>query len=418
MYDQSFNYISLSRMLRKSDFYLKPRLRAQPIKDMAVNSAVARCTQGFASYNFLASTMVRGKNVYRIPEFADEIVLRKIDKNLRKASPVHSQPRDTIVAKLKNLISESIKCNIYRLDIKSFYESFDQSMVLNRVDSIKRLSPQTKAFIRDIINSFNDAGGSGVPRGLAISATLTELVMAAFDDKITAMHGVYFYCRYVDDIIIITSGAESPKNFVKLIDKQLPAGLQLNKKKEEFCLASDSTPFKPTANKPINTPIISFEYLGYSYSVFEPSKKNDPREVVLDIASSKVKKIKTRLTKSYIDYCNNKNFELLELRLKFLTSNFSVQDINNGGYRLAGIYHNYHRIDASKSAALRQLDEYIKRATFSSHGKVFNELYCNTSSSQRRRLSTFSFTKGFRNKIYLYFSREQFMAIRECWEYA
>ncbi|WP_425055950.1 antiviral reverse transcriptase Drt3a [Pseudomonas abyssi] len=418
MYDQSFNHISIARMLRKNDFYVHPRLRSQSIKEKALEDAAALSIQGFAGYNFLSSTLVRGKSVYRVPKFSDELVLRKINRNLGKAKPLHSSSRDTIIAKLGNLLAESVRCKVYRLDIKSFYESFDISLVINEVNAINSLSPQTKSFIKDILDNFAYSGGSGLPRGLALSATLSEVVMNSFDGHVKSLPNVFFYCRYVDDIIVITSGAESSKQFIKHLSGILPRGLSLNKKKEDVCPAPDSTPFKPTAQNPINQPIYSLEYLGYSFSIYEPTKKFEPREVVLDIADSKIKKIKTRLTKAYIDYNKNKNFRLLELRIKFLTSNFSIIDVNRGGYRLAGIFHNYHRINASKSAALDDLDSFLKIATLSSYGKVFYEFYCNTTALQRRRLLTFGFKKGFQDRIYTHFSRTQFTEIRECWEYA
>lgn len=417
MYDQSYNFISISKVLRKNDFYLKPWLRNPQSKDTEIKAAVERSENGFASYSFLNSSSLRGKNVYRIPAFSHELLLRKIDKNLRRAKPLFSPSRDTIIANLRVLIAESAQFKIYRLDIKSFYESFAPSLVLSTIYNIKGLSPQTKNHIKCIIDHFTSRGGLGLPRGLALSATLSEIVMSSFDAIIKSMQGVYFYSRYVDDIIIITSGEEHSKQFTTKVSKLLPSGLYLNKKKQELCSAPDSSGYKK--NQQPDMPLLfSFEYLGYSFSVYEPPEKNGSREVVLDIAESKVKKIKTRLTKAYLDYCKNKNFELLEMRMKFLTSNFSVLDINRGGYRLAGIYHNYHRIDKDRSLALDALDEYLRLATMSSFGKVFHRFFCNTTVLQRRRLLTFSFKRGFNERNYFYFNRTQFKAIRECWEYA
>lgn len=417
MYDQSFNFISISKVLRKNDFYLKPWLRNQLSKDTEIEAAVERSDNGFESYSFLDSSSLRGKNVYRIPAFSHELVLRKIDKNLRKAKPLFAPSRDTIIANLRVLIAESAQFKIYRLDIKSFYESFSPSLVLSTIYNIKGLSPQTKNHIKDIIEHFTSAGRLGLPRGMALSATLSEIVMSSFDAIIKSIQGVYFYSRYVDDIIIITSGEEHSKQFIAKVSKLLPHGLHLNKKKQELCSAPDSSGYKKS-QQPEMPLLFSFEYLGYSFSVYEPPEKNGSREVILDIADSKVKKIKTRLTKAYLDYCKNRDFGLLEMRMKFLTSNFSVLDINRGGYRLAGIYHNYHRIDKDRSLALDALDEYLRLATMSSFGKVFERFFCNTTVVQRRRLLTFSFKRGFTERNYFHFNRSQFKAIRECWEYA
>jgi|SRR5450830_155961 len=417
MYDQSFNFISISKVLRKNDFYLKPWLRNPLAKDTEIETAVDRSNSGYESYSFLESSILRGKNVYRIPAFSHELVLRKIDKNLRKAKPLYSPSRDTIIANLRALIAESAQFKVYRLDIKSFYESFEIPHVLSTIFNIKSLSPQTKKHIKDIIGHHNSVGSLGIPRGMALSATLSEIVMSSFDASIKSMPGVYFYSRYVDDIIIITGGDEHSKQFIAKIGKLLPPGLHLNNKKQELCSAPDSSGYKKN-QQPEMPLLFSFEYLGYSFTVYEPPEKNGSREVILDIADSKVKKIKTRLTKAYLDYCKTRNFELLEMRMKFLTSNFSVLDINRGGYRLAGIYHNYHRIDEGRSKALDALDEYLRLATMSSFGKVFDRFFCSTTALQRRRLLTFSFKRGFSERNYFHFNRSQFKAIRECWEYA
>lgn len=417
MYDQSFNSISLSRMLQKNDFYVRPWLRTPATKEIEIEKAVLRSLQGFAGYNFLTSTKIRGKDVYRIANLSDELVLRKIDKNLKKARPIHAPSRDSIVAKLKNLVSESVQYRIYRLDIKSFYESFNAGLVMNDVNAIKGLSPQTKEYLKDILDVFITSGGRGLPRGLALSATLSEISMASFDRTIASTPGVFFYCRYVDDIIIITSGVKNVKQFLKTVAASLPSGLTLNQKKQYICKANDASPFRPTPQAPNNPKRFTFEYLGYNFDIHDPSMKNEPRKVVLDIARSKVNKIKSRITLAYLDFCKNQDFSLLEMRIKFLTSNFSISDTNRGGYRLTGIYHNYHRIDPSKSAALDQLDEYLRRATTSSYGKVFNDFYCKTTASQRRRLLTFSFKRGFIDRVYLHFNRHQFKTIGECWEY-
>jgi hypothetical protein len=388
MYDQSFNYITISRMLKKNDFYVRKWLKNPSRKESELKAAVSRASAGFSGYNFLSTTCIRRKNVYRIASFCDELVLRKIDRNLKKVFPLPNDSRDSIIANLKSLLSESIQYKIYRLDIKGFYESFDIPVVMERLDSIKNLSPVTKQFLRDILENFAATGGSGLPRGLSISATLSGIMMEQFDKKVAQLPEVFYYRRYVDDIIIITSGEEGTKQFIRELTELLPKDLHFNRKKEYFCVAPDSKPFKANTQNPGNPILLRFEYLGYRFTVYEPTVKNTRRDVYLDIADSKVNKIKTRLTKAFIDYSANKNFDLLEMRVRLLTSNYAVLDINKGSFRLAGIYHNYHRIDAHESEALKEIDKYLQKAVISGYGKVFQALYSNTTPAQRRRLLT------------------------------
>ncbi len=420
MFDQSINQVSISRTLKKSDFLTRPRLRNPIIKSQIITSALDRARLGFDGYSFLASTKVKNKTIYRIKNFSDELILRKINKNIQRHIKLPNSSRDSIISNIKNILSEGVSYKIYRLDVKSFYESFVSENVITLISKIQKLSPTTKKMIKDILNHYNNSGGLGVPRGLALSATLSEIMMLPFDKEIRSQPGVFFYSRYVDDIIIISSGNEDEAKFLKLISKLLPEGLHLNEQKTRICRAhQDIKPYK--LNTPTPNDILTFEFLGYQITVCEPFKTKEHsqfRDVHLDIAESKVNKIKTRITRSMISYCKNRNFDLLESRLKFLSSNFSVLDADRERKRLAGIYYNYHRVDVEKSKALTQLDNYMRTATLSGYGVVFDDFFCKTTVAQRRRLVKLSFGRGFREKTFMYFSRKNLKLIQECWLYA
>lgn len=418
MYDQSFNLVSISRMLRKSDFLNIPRLRSHNFRSQIVMDAVERVESGFAYSAFLSNTKIKNKIIYRVPGFSDELVLRKIDKNIKKSIKIPSVSRDSIIANIKNLLSEGVSYRVYRLDVRSFYESFNALEIIASISSIPKLSPLTKRMVSEILRHHDNNGGLGVPRGLALSATLSEIMMLPFDARIRKTEGVFFYSRYVDDIIIITSGNEAEVKFVEAISESLPVGLILNKDKTTIQeISKNVLPFKGMQPPPN---VLEFEFLGYKFTVFEPPKSDDRqpfRDVSLDIADSKVKKIKTRMTRALINYCKNRDFDLLEARFKFLTSNFSVLDADRERKRLAGIFYNYHRVDYNSSQALKELDNYIKKLALSGHGAIFDDFFCKTTVAQRRRLLRFSFDRGFREKTFMHFSRETLKLVQECWMY-
>ncbi|AWY43770.1 hypothetical protein DKY63_29170 [Pseudomonas putida] len=419
MFDQSFNQVSISRTLRKSDFLTTPRLRNPTIKMQIIADALERARLGFEGYGFLLTTKVKKKTIYRIKNFSDELILRKINKNIQRNTKLPNASRDSIVANIKNILSEGVSYRVYRLDVKSFYESFQVEDVISTISKISKLSPTTKKMVKDLLTHHKSSGGLGVPRGLALSATLSEVMMLQFDKDIRNQPGVFFYSRYVDDIIIISSGNEDESKFTNTVSKLLPKGLLLNDKKTIICHATqDIKPFKHTSPAPND--VLTFEFLGYQLTVREPIKteRSQFRDVHLDIAGSKVNKIKTRITRSMISYCKVRDFDLLETRLKFLTSNFSVLDADRERKRLAGIYYNYHRIDLEKSEALIKLDNYIRKAILSGYGTVFDDFFCKTTVAQRRRLLRFSFSRGFREKTFMYFSRNNLKLIQECWTYA
>ncbi|MEB2626717.1 antiviral reverse transcriptase Drt3a, partial [Pseudomonas sp. YuFO8] len=181
---------------------------------------------------------VKNKTIYRIKNFSDELILRKINKNIQRNIKLPNASRDSIIANIKNILSEGVSYKIYRLDVKSFYESFLTEDVISIISKIQRLSPTTKKMVKDILNHHTNSGGLGVPRGLALSATLSEIMMLPFDKEVCSQPGVFFYSRYVDDIIIISSGNEDGAKFIKLISKLLPKGLQLNEQKTRVRRAS------------------------------------------------------------------------------------------------------------------------------------------------------------------------------------
>jgi hypothetical protein len=423
LYDQSFNSVSLGRELRRSDFLFLKQLRDPIYRAGVIAHAVSRSQSGFNGYSLLSKATLKGKPVFFPKDFSDELLLRKIGRNVERLTGIQHPNRDLLVANLRTLISEGLPYRIYRLDLKSFYESVTPDLVQNAVGETLLLSTPTKRHVEEILTHHSSSGYPGLPRGIGLSAILAELVMKRFDQYVSKSEGVYFYGRFVDDIIVLTNGLEVEREFLRDLAQNLPKGLILNKKKQDVLSASkDVSPFAAGANATVAMP--AFDYLGYRFNVWEPprmaaKKPGDHfRDVWLDIADSKVGKIKTRIVRSVIGYLQDGDFDLLEARIKYLTTNFSVPDSSRERKRLAGIFHNYWQVDSTKSKALFELDNFLKKAVISARGKIFDAFYSKTSEMQRRRLLTNSFVRGFKEKTYLYFSREQIIDIQRCWNYA
>src|SRR6185437_14507468 len=56
------------------------------------------------------------------------MTLRKIALNILRKSRIRQPDRQSIVANLKSLLTEGVPFRLYRLDIRSFYESLDTSL--------------------------------------------------------------------------------------------------------------------------------------------------------------------------------------------------------------------------------------------------------------------------------------------------
>lgn len=84
MYDHSFNYVTFSKELRKSDFNKHKRLRDPIYKNGLLLNSVVSVAGGFSKCSPLAYTVIRGKKVYRVARFHDELILRKVNRNVNR----------------------------------------------------------------------------------------------------------------------------------------------------------------------------------------------------------------------------------------------------------------------------------------------------------------------------------------------
>ncbi|MNN38886.1 reverse transcriptase [compost metagenome] len=198
--------------------------------------------------------------------------------------------------------------------------------------------------IERILQFHSATGGSGIPRGLSLSAVLSEVLMRDFDNSVRKCKNVFHYSRYIDDMIVISSSREQIFEFIENLKHWLPPGLALNSEKTSIINLSDRVKATSVSEEPLH-----FEYLGYHFFISNPTKKQAGkakdgdlfRTVTVDIAKSKIKKIKTRISRAFISFLKTGDWELLLDRISYLTNNFSVYNAKAGGKKVAGIHHSY-----------------------------------------------------------------------------
>jgi hypothetical protein len=243
----------------------------------------------------------------------------------------------------------------------------------------------------------------GLPFGLNISATLSEIYMKAFDRDIKKIDGIYFYVRYVDDILVFTYKEE---NFYDEIKKILPKKLNFHedsKYKQKFI----KLPFKTSEG--------SFDYLGYNFSI-----KNE--QLITTIADIKIKKIKSRIIMSFINYFRDKNFQLLHQRIKFLSSNYYIRQENKDANERevkklkSGIYYNYKLMSVDKLEQLNDLDIFLQKTIYSKKGKFGKKVLRLLTQNQRNKLKKHSFRVGFEKKISHNFKETTLSEITKGWQ--
>jgi hypothetical protein len=346
MYDFAFDARGLERELMRSDFSENAWLTDEVARLAAVSSAVTLASDGLHGLDLMASR-VKGNTLYQVMDLSQNLVLRKLARNVRFLTRVRQSDRDTVIKSLSAVLSEGHNYRAYKLDISRFYESIDRDVIESSFENDTGFPAASLFVFRAFNQQLTTQKVHGLPRGLAISATLSEYVMRRFDKVMRASKEVYFFARYVDDIVIITTGQEDRRAFLRKVRATLPAGLLLNTAK---CRVADF--FRPKAsNLAAAKPEDVLDFLGYRFVVYGQAKSAGTvtRRVDIDIAPKKITRFKTRITLSLLQYKKDGNFLDLLNRLKLLSGNYNLYDYDKSLRRNVGISWNYRHIHAQHS---------------------------------------------------------------------
>lgn len=363
-------------------------------KEVEKRISEARVEIGAAEKN------VKDKQIYQYQgESLDALLIdSQIQENLKKAFRIRMPNHKEIIAQVKSLFNDDIQKYIYRLDIKSFFESIPHAELKAKMSKNHKLDSFSKNIIFQILDQYATITSShcGIPRGIGLSSYLAEVYMLDFDLWIHSLDSVFFYARFVDDIIIFSTN----NVYEKIKEKIKKHKLKINSKKiKKF--------FYDGACK-------KFEFLGYEF------QKTSNSSIEITLSSKKVKKIKNKIQMS-IDAYNQvaqqtspkrESFawKLLNQRLRFLTGNTRL--INTKKNILTGIY--YSSLFVTNDHCFSKLDRFLKRA--------INQLQFNGFSSQsikkckQKLKEKYSFQDGFKDQKFHPFNYKQIKDIAKIWK--
>lgn len=328
-----------------------------------------------------------------IEYICQDLILRKLYRNIKRIYGIEQANRNRIINQMKSILCEDSPQWVIRLDIKHFYESIDRGRIMDRLTGDCRLSYQTICLLRKLFENPIISNGFGLPRGLSVSSVMSELYMKYFDREIRRTDGVFYYARFVDDIIIFCSDKKLRENLWAKIPHMLSElGLELNMSKS-FMWSGDD-------NKGLT-------YLGYTF--FRSPNNN----VDISIAERKVNVIKTRLTKSFVRFSKDGNFELLKNRIKFLTGNYTLYNQSTLLPIRVGIFFNYHLL--TRRDSLFELDKYYQKILHCRTGRLGGQLNTRMTIEQRKELAKYSFVFGFDKRVNHYFTSAKLAEIANCW---
>lgn len=364
-------------------------------------------------YNFspFKSKNVNGKKGYDFIEPSDELVCKKLNDNIRRLFKVMPSDRHAIIKQVVSLSKDSQPVTIARLDIKEFYESIERGRVIKFISEQWLLSQQNRIVLKAWDNELNKHGINGLPRGMALSSTISEIKIRSFDKAMKYERDVYYYARYVDDIIIFYSGSKQKlENVLQKNLEKTATELSLNKDK---CRIYE-------LNKIESPAFHELDYLGYKITISAiPTDINKMRNVEVHISEKKINKIKFRIRRAFCSYARERNFNLLYSRLKFLSGNqYIIGDIDRTKLK-SGIYYNYPLITDFKQ--LKELDDYYQkllRCTDAPVGlalkMIKNHSVVNVT-SRYEKICSISFHFGFHKKIMNSFTASDSKKIKRCW---
>lgn len=351
------------------------------------------------------------RNFFYVKNLAQKLVLRKLNDNIKRIYKDEQANRKFIIQQVKTLLKEDAPFWIIKTDIKSFYESIDRQRILKKLKDDAMLSHYSINLLKKIFENPILKDEPGLPRGLNTSATLSEIYLRKFDRWLQCYPGVYFNTRFVDDIIIFVSSKEQALQLWEILDLKLNnfCSLNINWEKTELI---DGTNFKVLKNQySRKVKHNNIEYLGYKFSLNNRERK--VKTLHISIADKKVKKIKTRIVYSFIDYIDNKNFDLLLKRIRFLTGNYGIKKSSDGSILKAGIFFNYTHI--SEYQTLDDLNIFLRKIIFSKSKGLGVKLHPILNNNQRSVLKRLCFRSGFKNKTYKGFSYAEMGDIIKCW---
>jgi hypothetical protein len=195
-------------------------------------SELAQRAETIIKYGFAALALepitIKGKLAHRIRSTPHAVVLRALNRIIRQATKIKPSDRDTTIRRLKTILAEGVQHRVYKFDIKSFFESLDTKLLFVRLANLPLLPRYAALVLQNYLTELTSRGIVGLPRGIPLSATLSEFALLQFDREVSILPEVYFHARYVDDIVIVTGARENPREFGRTIKRLLPFGLEVN----------------------------------------------------------------------------------------------------------------------------------------------------------------------------------------------
>lgn len=391
--NQDFSAEELIKLCKKSELVDHGYTRETLLIEL--KEAFEKITKGTYEFN-----LSKFKAFFSTTDLVDKLVIRKLNDNIKRLYKDKQANRRMIIYQIMTLLEDECPIWIYRSDIMSFYGSINRNRLIEKFKGDSILSYFSIRMLEKMFNHPLIASTEGLPQGISISATLSEIYMRPFDKWVRAQTEIYYYSRFVDDIVMFGFKEKTMIDLEAKIDKYLPSGLKRNLGKSKSYNGRRISIRKP------------MEFLGYKF--YRERDLNADEKLVVSIATEKKKKIKTRMVLCFIDYLKNNDATLLEDRIKFLTGNYTIKSNIDGNDLKAGIYFNYTYVNDGN--VFKELNLFYYKMLNARNYSLGKRLSIILSAGLKSRLSKYSFKHGFQNKVHHKFSPVRMKTINRCWQ--
>ncbi|HEI8821585.1 TPA: RNA-directed DNA polymerase [Serratia marcescens] len=425
MNKQAFtSYILEKNLLAREKFHLKSKYGVNA-SSLLSQSALLIAHENFRSGVKVKVFSLQGKAVYSTACLREKIILRHCASNLHQAMGLNLKQRHSIIDEVKTYLREGSKFKIYRLDIKSFFESINFELLMENIEGNINISRHTRNLVEWYLKGCKKKHqNSGLPRGLEISPVLSEIYLIDFDNFIKTHIDVLYYSRFVDDILLITTSNEDESEFLNFINTSLPKGLEINSAKDKKSISPIITERKQGSN-PNGTELHSFNFLGYQIKIINThvtkgSFKATYRTITIGFSEKRLKKFKTRISRAFYAYNNNNDYKILLDRIKFLTSNREIKRQVKGQGKVmkrkisTGIFYSNSKLDPN-SSHLDELDKFLFFCIQNNTSRLNKSRKTPLTNAQKRELLKNSFKSGFIKRTHISFNYKRCAEMMKIW---
>ena len=336
---------NINGVIRKIDY----TLTEEEINDWgeACRNAIQNETYDFSSFSReVYSQSGKKRVIYSFPKLSVENMLSHyLKQQLDRAFHIKYASRSKIINLLFNTLVATKNMNdfvVVRADFKSFFDSVKSEYVYEKYILPSIIKREDKQLLEKYVENFKYCYA-----GLCLSNGMTEIVCKDFDIVLKARlseYGVFFYERYVDDMLIMFNNYISEDTMKSIIRETII---------EVFgsCpvrLSSGPGKFSYISRRNLGQSQ-SFNFLGYEFFILKTI--NGRGDEIIDFEYGIVEKKRTKysnmIERAFINYKLTGNDEVFRQQLKIFSSRVVIaRQIlgSNFDWLTKGVIANYNEL--------------------------------------------------------------------------